>query len=167
LPFTPFHWGPSLLIGLVFFPLLNIPILIVASVIVDIEPLLMNLQHLFFHSYVGAMIAAILVAALALPLKRQIEWISTHLVFLPQKATLRNILAASLLGVWLHVFLDSFLYPEMQPFFPLHGNPFLYLVSSATIYGIAFWSFIPALGFYFLRVYLVTRGKKADKKESV
>ncbi len=150
-----------------FFPLLNIPILIVSSVIVDIEPFLMNLQHLFFHSYVGATIVAILVAALAVPLKRKIEWISAHLVFLPQKATFRNILVASLLGVWLHVFLDSFLYPEMQPFFPLDGNPFLYLVSSATVYGIAFWSFVPALGFYFLRVYLVTRRKKADENEPV
>jgi membrane-bound metal-dependent hydrolase YbcI (DUF457 family) len=167
LPFTPFHWGPSLLIGLVFFPLLNIPILIVSSVIVDIEPLLMNLQHLFFHSYLGATIAGVLVAALAVPLKRNIEWISTHLLFLPQKATFKNLLATSLFGVWLHVFFDSFLYPEMQPFFPLAYNPFLFLISSATIYEIVTWAFVPALGLYLIRIYLVARKKKAEEKKSV
>jgi membrane-bound metal-dependent hydrolase YbcI (DUF457 family) len=136
--------------------------LIVSSVIVDIEPFLMNLQHLFFHSYLGATIAGAVVAALAVPLKRKIEWISTHLLFLPQKATFKNLLPASLFGVWLHVFFDSFLYPEMQPFFPLAYNPFLFLISSATIYGIAIWAYVPALGLYFIRIYLVARNKKAE-----
>jgi hypothetical protein len=134
-------------------------------VIVDIEPFLMNFQHLFFHSYLGATIAGVLVAALAVPLKRNIEWISTHLLLLPQKAAFKNLLPASLFGVWLHVFFDSFLYPEMQPFFPLASNPFLFLMSSTTIYGIAFWAFIPALGLYFIRIHQLDRKNKTEENK--
>jgi membrane-bound metal-dependent hydrolase YbcI (DUF457 family) len=141
------------------FPLLNIPILIVSSVIIDIEPLLLNLQHGFFHSYFGATIAGLLVAVAAVPLKKSLEWISTHLVLLPQTVTLKNAIFTSLFGVWLHVFLDSFLYPEMKPFWPFDVNPFLNLVSLTTIYEISFLSFLPAFAIYLLRIYLNFRRK--------
>jgi membrane-bound metal-dependent hydrolase YbcI (DUF457 family) len=136
------------------FPLLNIPILVVSSVIVDIEPLLLNLEHGFFHSYLGATIAGLLVTAAAMPLKKNIEWVSLHIVRLPQTASFRSVTLASLFAVWLHVFLDSFLYPEMKPFLPLDGNPFLGLASSTVIYEISFISFLPALAVYLLRIYL-------------
>jgi len=32
-------------------------------------------------------------------------------------------LYSSILGAYSHIFLDSFLYPEMNPFYPLLGNP--------------------------------------------
>jgi membrane-bound metal-dependent hydrolase YbcI (DUF457 family) len=144
------------------FPLLNIPILIVSSVIIDIEPLLMNLQHGFFHSYLGATIVGLLVAVASMPFKKNIEWVSTNLIGLPQKASSRNVVFTSLFGVWLHVFLDSFLYPEMKPFLPFEGNPFLDLIPLATIYEICFYAFLPALAIYVLRLYLKARRKRTD-----
>jgi membrane-bound metal-dependent hydrolase YbcI (DUF457 family) len=162
-PFTPFHWGPALLIGFMIFPLLNIPILIVSSVIIDIEPLLLNLQHGFFHSYLGATIVGLLVAAVAIPLRKPVEWVSTHLVMLPQTVSFRNALLTSLFGVWLHVFLDSFLYPEMKPFLPFDGNPFLDLVSMDVIYEIALLSFVPAFALYLLRIYLNIRKRRRSE----
>ncbi|MEM2141949.1 MAG: hypothetical protein QXQ81_01655, partial [Candidatus Thorarchaeota archaeon] len=33
-----------------------------------------------------------------------------------------------------HVLLDSFLYPEMNPLFPILGNPFLGMVSHYSLY---------------------------------
>jgi membrane-bound metal-dependent hydrolase YbcI (DUF457 family) len=147
------------------FPLLNIPILIVSSVIVDIEPLLMNLQHGFFHSYLGATVAGLLIAAVAMPFKKNIEWVSTNLISLPQKVSSRSIIFTSLFGVWLHVFLDSFLYPEMKPFLPFDGNPFLNLIPTLTVYEIAFYAFIPALVIYVLRVYLTTRRGRTNQEK--
>jgi membrane-bound metal-dependent hydrolase YbcI (DUF457 family) len=144
------------------FPLLNIPILIVSSVIVDVEPFLLSLQHGFFHSYLGATIVGLSVAVASIPLRNSVEWISTHLVLLPQKVTFRNAIFTSLFGVWLHVFLDSFLYPEMKPFLPFEGNPFLGLVSSAMIYEIAFLSFVPAFALYLLKLYLRARKTRKD-----
>jgi len=161
-PFTPLHWGPALLIGFMVFPLLNIPILVVSSVIVDIEPLVMNLQHGFFHSYLGATIAGLMVAVATMPFKNSIEWASTHIVGLPQRVSFRNVALTSLFAVWLHVFLDSFLYPEMKPFLPFDGNPFLGLVSSPVIYEISFVSFLPALALYLLRIYMSLRKARSN-----
>jgi len=158
------HWGPALLIGFIIFPLLNIPILVVSSVIVDIEPLLLNLQHGFFHSYLGATIAGLLVAVAAIPFKKNIEWVSTHIVGLPQTVSFRSVALTSLLAVWLHVFLDSFLYPEMKPFLPFDGNPFLGLVSPVVIYEISFIAFLPAIALYILRLYLNARKRKNSEK---
>ena len=59
MPLTPFHWGPSSWIGIIFFKIFDFPTLFVSSVIVDIEPLcviLFNLNyplHGFFHSFLG------------------------------------------------------------------------------------------------------------------
>nr|MDO8134244.1 hypothetical protein [Candidatus Njordarchaeum guaymaensis] len=164
MPFTPFHWGPALLIGFMIFPLLNIPILVVSSVIIDIEPLLLNLEHGFFHSYLAATIAGLLVAVAAMPLKKNIEWVSTHIVGLPQTVSFRSVTLTSLFAVWLHVFLDSFLYPEMKPFLPLDGNPFLGIVSQVVIYEIAFIAFIPAIALWVLRLYLNARKGKNNEK---
>ena len=65
MPFTPFHWGPALLLGLVFLGYLDLPTLLLSSVIVDFEPLLvltLNLQyplHGYFHSLLGGTIVAL------------------------------------------------------------------------------------------------------------
>ena len=38
--FTPYHFGPGLLIGLVFLSFIDIPTFLTANLIVDIEPFL-------------------------------------------------------------------------------------------------------------------------------
>jgi len=66
---TPFHWGPSSLIGILLFKIFDFPTLFISSVIIDIEPLcviLFNLNyplHGFFHSFLGGSILAILTAS--------------------------------------------------------------------------------------------------------
>ncbi len=37
MPFTPFHWSPPLLIGMLFFPIFDLPALFLSSVIVDLR----------------------------------------------------------------------------------------------------------------------------------
>ncbi|NOQ38614.1 hypothetical protein GQ472_07065, partial [archaeon] len=64
MPFTPFHLGPALFLGLVFFRYLNLPAFLIANVIVDVEPfvvLLFGLDyplHGFFHSFLGGSLIA-------------------------------------------------------------------------------------------------------------
>lgn len=65
MPFTPFHFGPGLLIGLVF-SFIDFPTFLIASLIVDIEPFLVlffNFNyslHGFFHSFLGGTIIALI-----------------------------------------------------------------------------------------------------------
>ncbi len=68
MPFTPFHLGPAVLMVFILLGYLGLPTLIVASVLVDLEPLavlvfgLPGPLHGFFHSFLGASVAAVLLA---------------------------------------------------------------------------------------------------------
>ena len=65
MPFTPYHPGPGLFVGLLFLGFIDFPTFLVASVIVDVEPLLVlafNLNyplHGFFHSFLGGTLVAV------------------------------------------------------------------------------------------------------------
>ena len=59
MPFTPFHLGPALFLGLLLFRLVDLPTFLAANVILDLEPLavlLLDLDyplHGLFHSFLG------------------------------------------------------------------------------------------------------------------
>jgi len=121
-PFTPFHLGPALLFGLSLSAVFDLPTLLVASVIPDVEPFYVMYfdfsgypLHGFFHSYLGSSILAVLVAVVVYPLRNLFSRIMA--VFrISQKSSFKKILFTSFVGVYSHVFLDSFLYEEMSPF---------------------------------------------------
>lgn len=163
MPFTPFHLGPALLIGLILIPLLDLPTFVVANLIVDLEPLLVLLLglprplHGPFHSLtVGAPLAL----GVALIMGRVGGFVEPLTAFLGlgQKPRLGGILSASLFGVWLHVLLDALLYPELRPLYPLAGNRLLGLASSGAVYGFCSAAFPLALLVYLLRLFLLRRG---------
>lgn len=155
MPFTPFHLGPTLLIALLLFPSLDLASFLVSGIIVDVEPLYLMSQrapylHGFFHSYLGASILGVLVAVCIYSMRRGVEKV-LGLFLIQQRSSFRKILFTSLLGVYSHVFLDSFLYGEMKPFYPLEFNPFLNAVSAYSIYGLCSVSFLLGLIVYAYR----------------
>ncbi|MDI6846652.1 MAG: metal-dependent hydrolase [Candidatus Bathyarchaeia archaeon] len=161
MPFTPFHLGPALLFGLAFSSIFDLPTLLIASVIPDVEPfciLLFNLSgepHSFFHSYLGSSILAVLVTVIVYPLRDLLNRIMV--VFrISQKSSFKKILFASFIGVYSHVFLDSFLYSEMKPLYPLQGNPFVDIIptyiADGVIYGFCGISFIFGVTLYLYKI---------------
>jgi membrane-bound metal-dependent hydrolase YbcI (DUF457 family) len=164
MPFTPFHLGPGLLIGLIFFPYLFLPSILLGSVIVDLEPLaflLLDLPvlHLFFHTFLGATIVALIMSVVVFFLRGVFEKLMVFFL-LPQIGSPLNVAMAALIGAYSHIILDAFLYPEMQPFWPLLGNPFLGLVSSPTIYLFCVFCFIIAIPIYLLQIWRIKRRAK-------
>jgi membrane-bound metal-dependent hydrolase YbcI (DUF457 family) len=161
MPFTPFHWGPALLLGLALFTVFDLPALLISSVIVDVEPFYAlrfgrSLPlHGFFHSYMGASILGVLVAFVMYPLRGLSNMIMTRFG-LSQESSFKKILFTSLFGVYSHVFLDSFLYSEMTPFYPLPANPFIHVVSIyvrySFIYGFCGVTFLFSLPLYAYRI---------------
>ncbi|MEM1596909.1 MAG: hypothetical protein QXP31_00650 [Pyrobaculum sp.] len=133
MPLTPLHLGPALYLGVLFRGRLHLPTLLVASVAVDVEPLLVFLLgldaplHGPLHTFVGA---AAVGAAVALAM----YFLDPRLYFLYRlfrlgaggflKPTLSSHLASGVLGAASHVLLDAPLYSEMQPLYPVAGNPF-------------------------------------------
>ncbi len=165
MPFTPFHLGPSSWIGLLLFKIFDFPTLLIASVIVDIEPFCVFvfnapwLLHGFLHSFLGGSIVAILTAIilyylLGEPIKKVMA-----ILKLGQDSSFKKILWTSFSGVYFHLLLDSFLYKEMNPFYPLEGNPFLGLFTSQQIYLFCSLSFLVGASLYLIRLVLVKREK--------
>lgn len=136
MPFTLLHLGPALFLGMIFLRYIDLPTFLVANVIVDIEPLAilaLSLNrpeslalplHGMLHTFLGG-------ALVALPLASTMTKMGKFtaplmgLVGVDQGPSLRNVFWTALSGVCLHVILDSRLYADMRPFYPLSYNPFL------------------------------------------
>lgn len=164
MPLTPLHWGPALLIGLLVFPLLDLPCFLIASVVLDIEPAVLMLLgapiwHAFFHTYLAATLVGIALVPVVYFLHGLLEWL-LRLFGLEQQKSMPRITVAALLGTNLHVFLDSFLYSEMHPLFPLLGNPFYGLVTYGQVLLLCFVGFVAAIPLYVFQVWRIRKRRQ-------
>ncbi len=158
MPFTPFHQVPALVIGIIFIYYLDFPTLLVASVILDIEPfivLLLDLNyplHGFFHSFLGGTSIILPLSYIMFKIRYYLNPI-TDFFKLEQKSSFLNILAASIIGIYAHILLDVPLYFDIQPLFPLNINPFFdtAALSGIAIYLFCAYCFLAALILYFVR----------------
>ncbi len=154
MPFTPYHFGPAAIIGLPLKRWIDIPVFVLANVVVDFEPLAVMVYkldyplHGYFHTFLfGGLIGLMWGLAAYLLFRPIFRWLM-RLFQLPYQPTLLKMAMSGLLGIWLHVFIDSFLYLEMQPFWPVRGNPFHAIVRYQTIFLICEASLIAAIVIY-------------------
>jgi len=155
MPFTPFHFGPAACLGLPCLRRVDLPTLLLANAMVDIEPLLGLVTgwsyplHGFLHTLLLAPLAGLagggLVYLLRGPLTGLLRWFR-----LPYAPRPFSILLGAVAGAWLHVLLDAPLYEDIQPFFPWSANPLLGLVESQTMYGLCVVGFFVALPLWWL-----------------
>ena len=164
MPFTPYHFGPALFVGLLFLGFIDFPTFLVASVIVDVEPFLVlvfNLDyplHGLFHSFLGGTLVAL---PLALVIHRIRNKLSPLLSFfrLDQKVSFKSILVAALSGIYIHILLDSRIYTDIQPFYPSTYNPLLTtgIFAGLDSYMYCIWSFYGAAIIYIIRLILICK----------
>jgi len=166
MPFTPFHLGPALFFGLLLFGFIDLPSFLIANVIVDVEPFLVVFLgldyplHGFFHSLVGGAIIAIVLAFLMFRLSSITKKVMKFFQ-LEQEVTLKRVMAASLAGVYFHILLDSPLYPDIKPLYPLDVNPFFSSDLAVSIYIYMFCIFSLLFG---VIVYIIRLAVQAMKK---
>ncbi len=170
MPFTPYHFGPGLFLGVVLLPFVDLSTIIIASVILDLEPLvalMLNLPiplHGFFHTYLGATIVAFILTFVIWPFRGYFNKIVS--VFgLHQESSLRHIFLASIIGTCSHILLDSFLYAEMNPFYPILGNPFLGIVQGVFVYNICIILGLLGFAIYIIRTVYNQYKPKATESE--
>ncbi|TXT54427.1 MAG: conserved membrane protein of unknown function [Promethearchaeota archaeon] len=170
MPFTPYHFGPGFMLGFIFFSVFDLLTFLIASVIVDIEPLfvmLFNLNyplHGFLHSFLGGSILALPLSLIMYKIKPYFNPI-LEIFKLGQDVKLYKTILASFIGVYFHIFLDSFLYTDIQPFFPFDLNPLYNVLSSSVIYAFCEWSFFIAFFLYlaYIGYILISEYKKPDE----
>lgn len=158
MPFTPFHLGPGLLLGLLALRRLDLPTVLVASVFVDVRTtlvffgLLDGPLHGPFHTLLGASVLSLVLIAVALPLRPRLDPVLRRIRF-PQASSRRRIAAGAFVGTWLHVVLDATLYTDMAPFAPLSTvNPLLGQIGSGTVYLGCLVAGVVGVGLYALSV---------------
>src|SRR5262245_41395633 len=82
--------------------------------------------HTFFHTYVGATLAAAVVVLAFFPARRLAAYLPmsplTAWRYLPVKA----VVSGALLGAWTHVLLDSVMHPDITPLAPFSNVNVLY-----------------------------------------
>ncbi len=141
MPITPLHWSVALL-GFIFFNFFYLPALFISSVLMDLEPLyfLFNpnaegILHGFFHTYVGVTMIALVVAFLLVKYRKQVDEFAAIVKIQQPSLSREKIIFSSLVAAWSHVFLDSFLYADITPFWPLTAaNPFFGTLSISQVY---------------------------------
>ena len=121
------------------FKLVDFPTLLVASVILDLEPLavlILGLNyplHGFLHSFLGGTIVAVALGLAMFRLSGTAQAVMKPLA-LEQSSSHRAIMLGSFLGVYSHILLDAPLYADIRPFYPFDANPLFTADPSAGIY---------------------------------
>ena len=171
MPFTPYHFGPALILGLLLLSFIDFPTFLVASVIVDIEPFLvlaLNLDyplHGFFHSLLSGTLVAIPLAILMLKIRDKLTPLLSFLK-IEQEISFLRILVAAILGVYIHILLDSRMYADIQPFYPSNYNPLLTIGIFAGLdsYDFCIFAFFGALIIFIVRLILFYRKNQINLK---
>ena len=155
MPFTPFHFGPAACVALPARRWIDLPVFVLANVVVDIEPLAVTLfrpdypYHGYAHTFVIGALVGVAWAVAAYPCRRFFKR-PMAILCLPYDTSFAKILVSAIAGVWLHVLLDAPLYPDIRPFFPLQANPLYGVITRRAEYVLCAACFVPAVGLHLL-----------------
>lgn len=153
MPFTPYHFGPSGFIGLAFKKWIDVPVFVLANVIVDIEVLLYHHWpvHRYAHTLLIGAVAGALWGVAAYPLRPLFKKVM-QLVCLPYKTTFLKMIISGVLGVWLHVVIDAVYHWDVRLLWPNNAKPLYGLISQEQVKLLCLVFFAAAFILYLLMV---------------
>lgn len=164
MPFTPIHMGPGLLIKSILQGCFSLMVFGWAQILMDIQPLIVMITgvghlHGFSHTYIGATLIAILATLTGKHLSEfglLILGISKRQN--PIKISWLIALLSAFIGTFSHVFLDSIMHADVEPFYPvLAYNSFYGMISISALHKLCFYSGIVGTGLYFLIQYFIKK----------
>lgn len=168
MPFTPLHLGPGLGLGLPLRKYLHAPTFLLANVIVDVEPflvLLLGLRyplHRYLHTFLLAIPVGIFLGYAMFHLEITLQ--PLYKIFLLETGnslSLKSFLIAGGLGTGLHVILDTPLYSDIAPFYPMTTNPLHNQAFTLEIYSLCV-----CMGVFGVTYYLGLLGLLINRKLS-
>lgn len=132
MPFTLLHIGPSLLLGYLLHRRIHLPTLIIASLAVDVEPLITitsRIQYYPLHGYLHTFLLSIplgfMIGLLSYTIDRVFGYPFRYLsLSKPSNYGFEGYVSAGILGWILHILLDAPLYDDIRPLYPSEANPF-------------------------------------------
>lgn len=161
MPFPSYHFGASTFFGLALRKWIDVPVFVFANIIVDLEVLLYNHEscHRYIHNLlIGAAAGAVwgALAYLAKPIFAKIM----RFIRINYKPNLIKMIISGILGIWLHVFIDSIYYYDILVFWPGKAKPFWRLLSKSEVRLWCKLSFIGIAILYILAVHCFNKAKK-------
>jgi len=127
---------------------------VMANVIIDIEPLLVMTSnvnyplHGYAHTFIGAIALGTIWGITTWIFRAPIKTIMQDVFRLPFEPSKTKMILSGILGACFHVLLDSPLYSDIKPFYPITTNPLFGLLGHSTIYLLCSLFFIPAIFLY-------------------
>jgi membrane-bound metal-dependent hydrolase YbcI (DUF457 family) len=139
-PVTPFHFGPGALVSVASPRYVSFLAFCAVNVLIDVESLRNMLTHqarihTFFHTYLGASLAAFYLVALFIAAR----WLALRLPDNPflrwRTLTVLPVAIGSALGAWSHVLLDSVMHADIAPLAPWsRANPLFQIISTTALH---------------------------------
>ena len=162
MPFPPYHFGASTFFGLALRKWIDVPVFVLANIIVDIEVLFYNHgpYHRYVHNLLIGAAAGVVWGALAY-LAKPIFVKIMRFIRINYKANLIKMIISGILGVWLHVFIDGIYHHDMLIFWPGKARPFWRLLSKPEV---RLWCKLSFIGVAILYILAVRSFNKAKKR---
>jgi membrane-bound metal-dependent hydrolase YbcI (DUF457 family) len=170
MPFTPFHLGPAFGFGLPFRSKMHVPTFILANIILDAEPFLVLFLgwnyplHGYFHTFLLAFFVGFALGYVMFLAERLLHLLFKASLLETSELNLKSFVVAGVLGTMFHVLLDSPLYVDIRPFYPVSINPLFNPSLSIEVYSFCVWMGIIGVTYYVGLIIFSIHGKIRKKQ---
>lgn len=156
MPFTPIHMGPGILIKAILQSSFSLMVFGWTQIVMDIQPLIVMITgeghlHGFTHTYVGAVLIAIFSALTGKYLSEfGLKILRISKSENPISIVWWVVFLSAFVGSFSHVFLDSIMHADVEPFFPVTlDNQFLGLISVPMLHKVCLYSGLVGAAIYY------------------
>lgn len=134
---------------------MHAPTFMLANVIIDVEPLLVLTLgvgyplHGYLHTFLSAFFLGLLLGSTMFLLERPFRTLyKAFLLETGRDLKPKSFMLAGATGTMLHVLLDSPLYDDIRPLYPLAANPFYDPGSALLVYSLCVWLGLLGIAYY-------------------
>ncbi len=156
MPFTPVHMGPGLLIKGILQSSFSLMVFGWTQIVMDIQPLIIMIighghVHGFTHTYLGAILIAIFAALTG----KYLSEIGLKILGISSENPIKILwwvcFLSAFMGSFSHVFLDSIMHIDVEPFFPVTlANQFYGIISITALHKICLYSGLLGAVIYYI-----------------
>lgn len=142
MPVTPYHFGPSGFLGLVFRKYIDLPVFLLANIVVDLEVLYWQhgSVHRAVHTLLTGAVAGIIWGLVAYSLRNIFAKLMQK-IHLPYETSLLKMILSGIFGIWLHILIDAPYNWDIKLFWPSRITPLYGLMSKRNmeVVCVIFW----------------------------
>jgi hypothetical protein len=167
MPFTPFHMGPGIVVKALLQGSFSLMVFGWAQIVMDIQPLVVMITgeghlHGFSHTYIGGTLLAIFSAISGKYLSEVGLFVFGFNKQWQVKIAWWVSFLSAFIGTLSHVFIDSIMHADAEPFFPITtSNTFLGLMSVQALHKVCLYSALVG-GILYFAIYWLQKFNKAS-----